>query len=57
MQPSGILTVASNVFMKGNEWFAEYGATYRTQRRLFDGFVYVPASRVPELTPDGKAAA
>jgi len=57
MQPSGILTVASNVFMKGNEWFAEYGATYRTQRRLFDGFVYVPASRVPELTPDGKVAA
>jgi len=57
MQPSGILTVASNVFMKGNAWYAEYGATYRTQRRLFDGFVYVPASRVPELTPDGKVAA
>jgi 2-methylaconitate isomerase len=57
MQPSGILTVASNVFIKGNEWYAEYGATYRTQRRLFDGFVYVPASRVPALTPDGKVAA
>ncbi len=57
MQPSGIITVASNVYMKGNEWHAEYGATYRTQRRLFDGFVYLPASRVPELTPDGKAAA
>ncbi|MEM9682829.1 MAG: PrpF domain-containing protein [Pseudomonadota bacterium] len=57
MQPSGILTVASNVFMKGNAWYAEYGATYRTQRRLFDGFVYVPGSRVPELTPDGKVAA
>ncbi|MDH3703913.1 MAG: PrpF family protein [Alphaproteobacteria bacterium] len=57
MQPSGILTVASNVFLKGNDWHAEFGATYRTQRRMFDGFVYVPASRVPELTPDGKAAA
>lgn len=57
MQPSGIITVASNVYMKGNEWHAEYGATYRTQRRLFDGFVYMPASRVPELTPDGKVAA
>jgi 2-methylaconitate cis-trans-isomerase PrpF len=57
MQPSGILTVASNVFMKGNAWYAEYGATYRTQRRLFDGFVYVPASLAPELTPDGRAAA
>lgn len=57
MQPSGIITVASNVYMKGNEWHAEYGATYRTQRRLFDGFVYLPASRVPELTPDGKVAA
>jgi 2-methylaconitate cis-trans-isomerase PrpF len=57
MQPSGIITVASNVFMKGNAWHAEYGATYRTQRRMFDGFVYVPASRVPELARSGKAAA
>ena len=57
MQPSGIITVASDVTMKGNQWRAEYGATYRTQRRLFDGFVYVPASRVPELTADGKVAA
>ncbi|MCG8544544.1 MAG: 2-methylaconitate cis-trans isomerase PrpF family protein [Alphaproteobacteria bacterium] len=57
MQPSGILTVASNVYMKGNAWYAEYGSTYRTQRRLFDGFVYVPASQVPELAADGKVAA
>jgi 2-methylaconitate cis-trans-isomerase PrpF len=56
MQPSGLLTIASDVSMKGNQWHAEYGATYRTQRRLFDGFVYVPASLVPELTPDGKIA-
>jgi 2-methylaconitate cis-trans-isomerase PrpF len=45
--PSGILTVAATVRRNGDEWFAEQGAFYRTQRRLFDGHVYVRASRVP----------
>jgi 2-methylaconitate cis-trans-isomerase PrpF len=45
--PSGILTVAATVRRNGDEWFAEQGAFYRTQRRLFDGYVYVRASRVP----------
>ena len=45
--PSGILTVAASVEKRGGEWHAEQGAFYRTQRRLFEGYVYVRASRVP----------
>jgi 2-methylaconitate cis-trans-isomerase PrpF len=44
--PSGVLTVAATVRRNDDEWFAEQGAFYRTQRRLFDGYVYVRASRV-----------
>jgi 2-methylaconitate cis-trans-isomerase PrpF len=44
--PSGVLTVAATVRRNGDEWYAEQGAFYRTQRRLFDGYVYVRASRV-----------
>ena len=57
--PSGILTVASTVGKKDGKWHAEQGAFYRTQRRLFDGYVYVRASRVPGLVakPGGKLKA
>jgi 2-methylaconitate isomerase len=44
--PSGILTVAASVRQANGEWHAEQGAFYRTQRRMFDGYVYVRASRV-----------
>jgi 2-methylaconitate isomerase len=47
--PSGILTVAATVQCKDGVWHAEQGAFYRTQRRLFEGYVYVPASKVPAL--------
>ena len=47
--PSGILTVAADVKQKDGQWHAEQGAFYRTQRRLFEGFVYVHASQVPGL--------
>ncbi len=47
--PSGILTVAADVQQKEGQWHAEQGAFYRTQRRLFEGFVYVRASQVPGL--------
>jgi 2-methylaconitate cis-trans-isomerase PrpF len=47
--PSGILTVAARVDKKDGSWHAEQGAFYRTQRRLFEGYVYVRASRVPGL--------
>jgi 2-methylaconitate isomerase len=46
--PSGILTVAASVKRTGGEWFAEQGAFYRTQRRLFEGQVCVRASRVQD---------
>ena len=45
--PSGVLTVAAAVTQKNGQWHAEQGAFFRTQRRLFDGYVYVRASRVP----------
>jgi 2-methylaconitate cis-trans-isomerase PrpF len=44
--PSGVLTVAATVRMQNGACFAEQGAFYRTQRRLFDGRVYVRASRL-----------
>ena len=47
--PSGVLTVAATVKQNAGEWHAEQGAFFRTQRRLFDGYVYVRASRVPML--------
>src|SRR5687767_1154073 len=47
--PSGVLTVAATVKRDGNVWTAEQGAFYRTQRRLFEGYVCVRASRVPGL--------
>jgi 2-methylaconitate cis-trans-isomerase PrpF len=52
--PSGILTVAAAVKRVDGKWYAEQGAFYRTQRRLFEGCVYVRASRVPELAARGK---
>ncbi|OGA55650.1 MAG: PrpF family protein [Betaproteobacteria bacterium RIFCSPLOWO2_12_FULL_62_58] len=47
--PSGVLTVAAGVKQRDGHWYAEQGAFYRTQRRMFEGFVLVRASRVPGL--------
>lgn len=47
--PSGVLTVAATVTQKDGKWQAKQGAFYRTQRRMFEGFVLVRASRVPHL--------
>ena len=47
--PSGVLTVAADVCRKEGAWHAEQGAFYRTQRRMFEGYVLVRASRVPGL--------
>ena len=47
--PSGILVVGATVQKINGAWHAEQGAFFRTQRRMFDGFVYVRASRVPGL--------
>ncbi|MGQ0752852.1 MAG: 2-methylaconitate cis-trans isomerase PrpF family protein [Betaproteobacteria bacterium] len=47
--PSGVLTVAASVTRKDGQWHAAQGAFYRTQRRMFEGYVLVRASRVPGL--------
>ena len=44
--PSGVLTVAASVRKVVGQWFAEQGAVYRTQRRMFDGAVLLRPSRV-----------
>jgi 2-methylaconitate cis-trans-isomerase PrpF len=54
--PSGILTVAASVKAAAGGWIAEQGAFYRTARRLFDGAVYVRASRVTRPEPAGASA-
>lgn len=43
--PSGVLTVAASVVRRDGQWHAEQGALLRTQRRLFDGQVYVRDTR------------
>ncbi|MNC85294.1 3-methylitaconate isomerase [compost metagenome] len=56
--PSGVLTVAATVTQEDGKWHAEQGAFYRTQRRMFEGFVLVRASRVPGLaSAEGKLKA
>jgi hypothetical protein len=45
LQPSGILTVACAVRQGTDGWVAEQAAVYRTQRRLFEGNVLIPAAR------------
>jgi len=57
--PSGVLTVAATVRKLEGQWYAEQGAFYRTQRRMFEGHVVVRASRVPHLAAasGGKQAA
>jgi len=47
--PSGVLTVAAGVRKLEGQWHAEQGAFYRTQRRMFEGYVYLRASRAPGL--------
>ena len=52
ISPSGVITAAAAVRHTGDGgggWQADHACVRRTQRRLFDGFVYVPAGRVPEL--------
>jgi 2-methylaconitate cis-trans-isomerase PrpF len=54
--PSGVLTVAASVRKLEGQWFAEQGAFYRTQRRLFEGRVLVRASRVARAAAVSGAA-
>ena len=48
--PSGVIAAAASVRRNGaGGWHADHACVRRTQRRLFDGYVHVPAGRVPEL--------
>ena len=49
VHPSGITVLAASVSKRDGEWYAEFGTIYRTQRRLFEGVVYLAASKVPNL--------
>ena len=50
ISPSGVITaVAAMRRAGGGGWHADHACVRRTQRRLLDGFVYVPAGRMPEL--------
>jgi 2-methylaconitate cis-trans-isomerase PrpF len=49
VHPSGEMALAASVRKRTDGWHAVSGTLYRTQRRLFEGFVYVPASKVPGL--------
>ncbi len=46
VQPSGVIVCAAEMRNEDGHWHAEKAAVMRTQRRLFDGFVYIPASAV-----------
>ena len=48
--PSGVLTAAASVRKLEGQWYAQQGAFYRTQRRMFEGRVLVRASRVPRTS-------
>ncbi|NKB57906.1 MAG: PrpF family protein [Alphaproteobacteria bacterium] len=44
VQPSGVIVCTADVGQVEGAWHAEKAAVMRTQRRLFDGYVYIPAS-------------
>ncbi|HEX9843045.1 MAG TPA: PrpF domain-containing protein, partial [bacterium] len=45
--PSGMAPLAASVAGSGDDWQAREVVVYRTARRLMEGAVLVPASRVP----------
>ncbi|MBI3991689.1 MAG: PrpF family protein [Candidatus Lambdaproteobacteria bacterium] len=45
--PSGLVPLAATVAQSGTDWLAREVVVYRTARRLMEGAVLVPASRVP----------
>ena len=52
--PSGVLTVAATVRKVEGAWYAEQGAFFRTQRRMFEGRVLVRGASAPHLVaPSG----
>lgn len=55
-QPSGVTVVGAEVDRREGGWAAERAVVYRTARRLMDGVLYLPASRVPALAAAEAAA-
>ena len=49
IQPSGVIVCAAEVGPGDGNWHVEKASVVRTQRRLFDGNVYVPASAVKSV--------
>lgn len=47
LQPSGLMAVGAEVDEQADGWHARRASVYRTQRRLFQGSVLIPASRYP----------
>ena len=47
LQPSGVSLVGARVEQNDGGWHARLASVYRTQRRLFEGHVLVPASCYP----------
>jgi len=47
LQPSGLTVVGAEVDRQGGAWHTRLASVYRTQRRLFEGSVLIPASRYP----------
>ena len=45
LQPSGVSVVGAEVEERAGHWHARLASVYRTQRRLFEGSVLIPASR------------
>lgn len=46
MQPSGLSRVDARVAERDGAWTCDQASVYRTQRRLFEGRVLIPASRL-----------
>lgn len=49
LQPSGLTVVGAQVEERDDGWYARLASVYRTQRRLFEGSVLIPASRWPAI--------
>ncbi|HAT36718.1 MAG TPA: PrpF family protein [Rhodospirillaceae bacterium] len=53
MHGSGFIDINLTVYQKDDgEWFVEQTSAYRTQRRLFDGQVYMPVSKIPNYSAE-----
>jgi len=51
LQPSGISLIGAQVEETANGWHARLASVYRTQRRLFEGHVLVPAAHFSSMAP------